>query len=622
MTGDFDVDSKSQLCGVTESAIVKESPDDAATKQNFNFANSFQANNMKSNCRGDVVEDQNSDAGSGFCRQGLGDHLAMQNRISSNSLYSNDQLANSTVSDALESNIESMKALSLKPDNGSPAFQPLNSSNSKSRDLAFSGVAGDVNPFSFERSQSAQKFDAYNFFAEGVNTNSSGKSHSTPESSSGIDGPYSTNNGRNPLLQDAENSSITNDNHLGGGSSPYWNTSGNAQTDELNSQSALSLNNLSPLLTNFLFQQPGSSPVSTNSGSQSNSGNSAAFAAKRALMCSHQGTRPSLSRPPGWNPSTTSFDSNFPPSSDQSPFFTPTSSGISSSKAPGWMSQLSSQNSNSYPWSSTVSQQNSFKSGFSDPPSGFPGNSSGSGLRFSLNNNVSNIGSNGFPKGSNSSNPPSLYSMFPKRQSHRVMAHWQQQQHHQQHMQQTPPSMLNKQHSSDFSGPLSVGGQENILNQKLSHSTFGYLGSGSGVSSVTANLMSGNMDSLNTDKYSNFAFDQHLIELMKSMDSSGNSQSGLLDDLALGMSGMDNYHGTLHALSNAPPSRSGLMSGGLQNPGLHGFGNAHSSLPAMPPREEGYSRKVFVGGLPPDIDEGKDSKLRFLDPSTKFKTAC
>ncbi|KAM7537712.1 hypothetical protein Aperf_G00000069201 [Anoplocephala perfoliata] len=603
MTGDFDVDPKSQLCNVTESAIVKESPDDAATKQNFNFANSFQANNTKSNCRGDVVEDQNSDAGSSFCRQGLGDHLATQNRISSNSLYPNDQIANSTVSDALESNIESMKALSLKPDNGSPAFQPLNSSNSKSRDLTFSGMAGDVNPFSFERSQSAQKFDACNFFGDGVNTTSSGKSHSTPESSSGIDGPYSTNNGRNPLLQDAENSSITNENHLGGGSSPYWNTSGNTQTDDLNSQSALSLNNLSPLLTNLLFQQPGNSPISTNSGSQSSSGNSAAFAAKRALMCGHQGVRPSLSRPPGWNPSTTSFDSNFPPSSDQSPFFTPTSSGMPSSKVPGWMSQLSSQNSNSYPWSSTVSQQNSFKSAFSESQSGFPGNSSGSGLRFGLNSNLSSIGSNGFPKGSNSPNPASLYSMFPKRQSHRVMAHWQQQQHH-QHMQQASQSMLNKQHSSDFSGPgpLSIS-QENMLSQKLSHGNFGSLGTSSGVSSMTANLMSGNMDGLNTDKYSNFAFDQHLIELMKSMDSSGNSQSGLLDDLALGMPGMDNYHGNLHSLSNVPPSRSGLMSGGLQNPGLLGFGNAHSSLPAMPPREEGYSRKVFVGGLPPDIDE-------------------
>nr|CDS32556.1 cytoplasmic polyadenylation element binding [Hymenolepis microstoma] len=579
ITGDFDVDPKSQLCGVSESTMVKESPDETTTKQNFSFTSSFQANTTKSNCRGDVVEDKNTDTGNNFCRQSLGDHLSVQGRISSNNLFSSDQLSNSAVSDVLENNIESIKSLSLKPDTGPSGFPSLNSSNSKNRDLAFSGMTGDVNPFSFERSQSAQKFDACNFLGDGLNTNSSGKSHSTPESSSGIDGPF---NGRNPLLQDSESSSITNENHIGGSSTSYWGTPGNAQVDDLNSQSGL--NNLSPLLTNLLFHQTGNSPVSTSSGSQPNS---SIIAAKRALMGGHQGVRPSLSRPPGWSPSTTSFDSSFPPPSDQSSF-----SGMPSSKNPNWMSQISSQNSGNYPWSSTSSQQNSFKASFSEAALGFPGNNIGNGsMRFGPNPNLSSIGSsNGFPKNA-TSNPTSMYSMFPKRQAHRAMTHWQSQHQSQQHMQQTPPSaLLNKQqhNNSDFSGSGS-GQQDSILNQKLSHGNFG------------SGLMSGNMDGLNADKYSNFAFDQHLIEIMKSMDSSsGNSQSGLLDDLGLGMSGIDNYHGgNLHSLSNLPQTRSGLM----QNQGLHGLSNAHPNLNSIAPREEGYSRKVFVGGLPPDIDE-------------------
>lgn len=598
MTGDFDVDQKSQLCSVVDSTMVKGS-DDTASKQAFSFANSFQTNTTKSACRGDVIDDQNIDSGNSFCRQGLGDHLASQNRISSNNLYCNDQPSNSTVSDAIESNIESLKALSLKPDNVTPPFQPLSSGSAKTRDMAFSTVSSDGNPFSFERSQSAQKFDSCSFLGDTANASSSGKSHSTPESSSGIESTYSSTNPRNQLLQESENPPSTGENHLGGCSSSYWNTAGNAQTEELNYlTTALSVNS-SPLLTNLLFQQPSNSPVSTNSGSQSNSGT---IGSKRPIIGGHQGMRP-LSRPPGWNPTTTSFDSNFAASSDQSSFFTPTSTGLASSKAPGWMGHFSPQNS-TYPWSSTASQQNAFKANFADPTSGFSSSSSVNGSRFGANNSLSNMGSNGFPKGSASSNPASLYSMFSKRPSHRVTAHWQQQ--HQQHMQQTPPSILSKQHSSDFSssGPLSIGGQDSVLNQKMPHGSFG---SNSGMSPMASGVVSGNMDSLNADRYSSYGFDQHLIELMKSMDSSGTSQSGLLDDLAFGMPRMDNYHGNLHSLPGMSQSRPGLMSSGLQNQGLHAMGNAHSSLSAMAPREEGYSRKVFVGGLPPDIDEGNIS---------------
>ncbi|KAL5109910.1 Cytoplasmic polyadenylation element-binding protein 4 [Taenia crassiceps] len=573
MTGDFDVDQKSQLCSVVDGTMVKGS-DDTASKQTFNFASSFQANTAKSACRGDVIDDQSIDSSNSFCRQGLGDHLSSQNRISSNNLYCNDQTSNSTVSDAIESNIESLKALSLKPDSVTPPFQSLSSGSAKTRDMAFSAVSGDSNPFSFERSQSAQKFDSCNFLGDTANASSSGKSHSTPESSSGIESTYSSTNPRNQLLQESEIPSSTGENHLGGCSGSYWNTTGNAPTEELNYlTTALSVNS-SPLLTNLLFQQPNNSPVSTNSGSQSNSGT---IGSKRPIIGGHQGMRP-LSRPPGWNPTATSFDSNFTASSDQSPFFTPTSTGLSSSKAPGWMGHFSPQNS-TYPWSSTASQQNAFKANFADPTSGFSSSSGVNGLRFGANNSLSNMGSNGFPKGPASSNPASLYSMFSKRPSHRVTAHWQQQQH-QQHMQQTPPSMLNKQHSSDFSssGPLSIGGQDSVLNQKIPHGSFG---SNSGVSPMAGGMISGNMDSLNADS----------------------SQSGLLDDLAFGMPRMDNYHGSLHSLPGMSQSRPGLMSSGLQNQGLHTMGNAHSSLSAMAPREEGYSRKVFVGGLPPDIDE-------------------
>ncbi|EUB64245.1 Cytoplasmic polyadenylation element-binding protein [Echinococcus granulosus] len=605
MTGDFDVDQKSQLCGAVDSTVVKGSTDDTVSKQTFNFASSFQNSNTKSSCRGDVIDDQSIDSGGTFCRQGLGDHLTSQNRISSSNLYCNDQTSNSTVSDAIESNIESLKALSLKSDNATP-FQPLNSGSAKTRDMTFSTVSGDGNPFSFERSQSAQKFDSYNYLGDTANTNSGGKSHSTPESSSGIESAYSSTNPRNQLLQETENPPSTGENHLGGCSSSYWNTTGSAQTEELNYlTTALSVNS-SPLLTNLLFQQPSNSPVGTKGGLQSNSG---AIGTKRPIVGGHQGMRP-LSRPPGWNPTTTSLDSNFTASSDQSPFFTPTSTGFSS-KAPGWMGHFSPQNS-SYPWSSTASQQNAFKSNFADATSGFSSGSSINGLRFGGNNSLSNMGSNGFSKGPTSSNPASLYSMFSKRPPHRVTAHWQQQQHHQQHMQQTPPSILSKQHSSDFSssGPLSIGGQDGVLNQKMPHGSFG---SNSGVSPMASGMMSGNMDSLNADRYSSYGFDQHLIELMKTMDSSGSSQSGLLDDLAFGMPRMDNYHGNLHSLPGMSQSRPGLMSSGLQNQGLHGMGNAHSSLSAMAPREEGYSRKVFVGGLPPDIDEEEQSVQNLIN---------
>lgn len=40
--------------------------------------------------------------------------------------------------------------------------------------------------------------------------------------------------------------------------------------------------------------------------------------------------------------------------------------------------------------------------------------------------------------------------------------------------------------------------------------------------------------------------------------------------------------------------------------GLAGLGSAHCFPHLNGERVERYSRKVFVGGLPPDIDEGKE----------------
>lgn len=43
--------------------------------------------------------------------------------------------------------------------------------------------------------------------------------------------------------------------------------------------------------------------------------------------------------------------------------------------------------------------------------------------------------------------------------------------------------------------------------------------------------------------------------------------------------------------------------------GLAGLGSAHCFPHLNGERVERYSRKVFVGGLPPDIDEGEDASL-------------
>ncbi|VDD78270.1 unnamed protein product [Mesocestoides corti] len=617
MTGDFEVDSKPQLCDVGVDGTRPKEPNDDSSKPVFDFSNPFQSNGSKSTCRGDVNEEQNIDASSGFCRQGLGDHPVPQNKIASCSLYCNDPSTNSSALDPMEGNIESLKALSLKTDGASTTFQSLNTVNVKPRDMPFSTMTGDANPFVFERSQSAQKFDSCNFLSDSINTSTNSKSHSTPESSSGIDSAYSSANPRSQLLADTDNPPSTCDNHLGGSSASYWSAAGTGQSEEINPQSALSLNNL-PLLTSLLFQQSTNAPTCTTSGSQSNPAAAVAVAAKRAIIGGHQSMRPSLTRPPGWNPTTNALESNFITSTpDQSVFCPPsTATGLSSSKSSGWMSHFSSHSGNSYPWaSSTASQQAPFKPNFGDfTSSGFSTNTSGNFVRFGMNTGLSNVGSNGFSKGTNPPNPASLYSMFPKRPPHRLMTHWQQQQHHQQHLQQTPSSILSKQHNSDFSsqpGPSPFGGQENVLNQKIPHSTFGPPGPGSGVTPIPNSLMSGNMDGLNSEKFSgsdnyrsNYGFDQHLLELMKSIDSSGNPPSSLLDDLTLNMPTMDNYHGTLHSLPNLSQSRPAIIPpSSMQAQGLHGMGHAHSSLSAMAPREEGYSRKVFVGGLPPDIDE-------------------
>lgn len=59
--------------------------------------------------------------------------------------------------------------------------------------------------------------------------------------------------------------------------------------------------------------------------------------------------------------------------------------------------------------------------------------------------------------------------------------------------------------------------------------------------------------------------------------------------------------------------------------GLAGLGSAHCFPHLNGERVERYSRKVFVGGLPPDIDEGKDM-LRLegmlLQPQLSILPCC
>lgn len=52
--------------------------------------------------------------------------------------------------------------------------------------------------------------------------------------------------------------------------------------------------------------------------------------------------------------------------------------------------------------------------------------------------------------------------------------------------------------------------------------------------------------------------------------------------------------------------------------GLAGLGSAHCFPHLNGERVERYSRKVFVGGLPPDIDEGKDMLHSFFLYGTWF----
>lgn len=593
MTGDFDVEQKPQLCGFgLDSNRSKEPSDESTSKQHFNFPGSFQSNGPKSNCRGDVTTEQNPDNEGSLCRQGLGDQKNVQNKIASNSPYCNEQLLCSMASDHMESNIESLKTMTLDV--------------AKPRDGPFTAAPVDSNPFGFERSHSAQKFDCYNLMGDAAHVNANSKSRSTPESSSGIDTAYASSHPRSQLL--IENPSSTGDSHS---SAPYWGNPGGGQQDDNGAQVGLSLNNLSPLLTNLLFQQ--STNASPSNGLQPNSLSSSAVVAKRAITGGHQGIRPPQSRPPGWNPTTTNaFESNFLSNADQPVINPNTTSGLTTSKPPGWMGNFPSQGTNSYPWSS--GQQGSFKPSFGDiNPSGFP---SGNATRFGINANFGSTSSNGFPKGSTLSNQASLYSMFPKRPTHRMMAHWQQQQQHQQQFQQVPGSILNKQHSSDFSGSSPFGAQDGMpstMSQKLQHGQFGPLSSNVGGSSLSNNLMTSNSDSLGSEKMGgldsfrgNYPMDPHLFEFMKPMESPGNAPPALLDDMAFNnISGMENYHSNLHSLPNMQQPRSGMMQSVMQNQGMHGIPNTYSSLSGVPPREEGYSRKVFVGGLPPDIDEGE-----------------
>ncbi|KAL3317123.1 Cytoplasmic polyadenylation element binding protein 2 [Cichlidogyrus casuarinus] len=160
--------------------------------------------------------------------------------------------------------------------------------------------------------------------------------------------------------------------------------------------------------------------------------------------------------------------------------------------------------------------------------------------------------------GSQSGNQANIYNMFPKRAHHRMMPY------------------MNKQGNKGIMDPSGVDGS----------SMFG-----------GANPMSSNEQ-------------QAMMEMMKSFDGMGlNSRTDPSGPNSMGLGGrpiVSNSSGGLLDDQNQGPS---LFSSLDHHAGNNFQGNSNSNgdfmnlTSAIPPKEEGFSRKVFVGGLPPDIDE-------------------
>ncbi|CAH8551681.1 unnamed protein product [Heterobilharzia americana] len=267
-----------------------------------------------------------------------------------------------------------------------------------------------------------------------------------------------------------------------------------------------------------------------------------------------------------------------------------------------------------------------------------------------------------------------IYSMFPKRPQHRMMAHWQQQQqhHHPTSQHQVP---IGKSLMNIASSNLQLNGSRGSTSGAGSNISLMANGCGdNGLSSTTGGFNSNSvLQSLNNvvpsssvnsplvicssgDSYANtltfntstsessldsfkYGLDQQLMEVIKSFEmssiggnnmitSNANSTSvGGIDDLALpaGFGEMEQQIPPMNSMNQVPilgpssmhnsaPMMSGSNNHSSNFGGLSGYngGSMLSSIGMTSPysmfaniftREEGYSRKVFVGGLPPDIDE-------------------
>ncbi|KAF5403262.1 Cytoplasmic polyadenylation element-binding protein 4 [Paragonimus heterotremus] len=163
--------------------------------------------------------------------------------------------------------------------------------------------------------------------------------------------------------------------------------------------------------------------------------------------------------------------------------------------------------------------------------------------------------------------------------------------------------------------------------------------SGDSFSSLTASSNANITDDNSPLDSFKFGLDQQLMEVIKSFGSTGlsatnsggantnNNNDGCIvgiEDIIPSFSDMDQQFSNLSAMNhlsllgqNTPTSNSHGLSGlnitnnqhafrnitGASMLGSVGMPSPYSVFTNIPNREEGYSRKVFVGGLPPDIDE-------------------
>ncbi|VDK89520.1 unnamed protein product [Dibothriocephalus latus] len=535
-----------------------------------------------------------------------------------------------------------------------------------SRPSPFNAPPVEVHSFDFEKSQSGNKLDGSGFLSETLpgSTIGQGKfqAQSLSDASCLMDNNFSVPNYRGQLGGEGDIAQSINagDGHclsLGTpantGNNLYWSSPGNNLGEDFSSlQATLSMNSMSPLPSNFFTQQAGNSVNGSVSHSPSSASVAAAFAAaaaKRAITGGHQNTRSGASsRPPCWNPSATAaFDQNLLVSEQSGACPLVPSIGMINSK-PSWTGNFG-NGGNSGPWNtSNILQQNISKANFTDSPTGSLPCTNGN-LRFGMNPvnfSTSGMSTNPIMKPPSSNALANIYNMFPKRPQHRMMAHWQQQQQHQNslqnnHMQQASSGvMVNKVQNTVFSGSSmltpsftspdcmqssQLSETAGVANSKASHNTFAAVGQNpAGVNTISNSLLMANgMENMgassvaasNSEKLSSldpfkFGFDSQWLEVIKTLDANSSATTNLLDDLSLkNLPTSDGFQNAMmNQISGVPPPscRTGgsiLSSAGFQNQPLTGMGPPYSFLSGMSPREEGYSRKVFVGGLPPDIDE-------------------